>query len=62
MELKDIIFDDEVYTHIPTGMKGNVVASYYCDGATLIFEFLDENGDILSNNLTRTEACYLEKC
>lgn len=39
---------------------GRVISCDPEDGACLLFEPLDENGDIMGGDIFRTEACFLE--
>lgn len=49
------------YLHRPTGRHAYVTAFDCHDGASLIIEFYDKDGDIFSGEFTRTEACFLEE-
>jgi hypothetical protein len=60
MNLIDVKYCDEVYFDRKAKLRCKVVANHVWDGACLIVEYLDDDGDI-SGEIGYTEACFLEK-
>ena len=61
MELKNVKLGIEhTYLHNPTNRLCYVAGVYESDGACLIVELYDEDGDDITGELKYSEACFLE--
>ncbi len=62
MRLEHVKLANAVYCHVPTGKIVDVLNCYFYDGACLIVESRDENGDIFSGDIFTCEASQLAPC
>lgn len=62
MELRDVKFNFGAYYHAGRDVIVRVISNDFDDGACLLAETMDEDGDVYGDLIFRTEAWALEEC